>query len=74
MWVPQPASVVAVRVCRISGLRAVDGCAHVPDVDREGEPIEKSMVTTAYFRRGTEPLEYCLLHGEEDGSIRDRQF
>ncbi len=64
-WVPQPAGVVAAQVCRISGQLAAPGCEHVLVTDPDGETSERSMVTTEYFRRGTQPTELCTLHPDE---------
>jgi penicillin-binding protein 1A len=65
-WTPQPAGVVSANICRISGKLAAEGCAHVLVTDSSGETTEKSMVTTEYFRRGTEPKDVCTMHDEPD--------
>jgi hypothetical protein len=54
--------VVAVRICRVSGKLASDGCDHVQVVTESGEVQTQSMLYTEYFSRGTEPTEYCPLH------------
>jgi penicillin-binding protein 1A len=46
-WLSQPADVVAIQVCKISGLLPGPRC----------KPM------TEYFRRGTEPTHLCLAHG-----------
>jgi len=51
-WLKTPADVTSVEVCMASGLRPTAGCA------TEGQSIRYE-----YFRRGTEPGEYCELHG-----------
>jgi len=51
-WLDTPDDVVSVEVCRRSGLKPTDGCAH----DEDGVGFD-------YFRRGTEPQEWCDLHG-----------
>jgi 1A family penicillin-binding protein len=61
-WLRQPSNVIAVRVCRLSGQLPVDGCDHVEVSGPDGTAIEKSFVGTEYFRRGTEPTDYCTLH------------
>ncbi len=62
-WYPVPANVVSVRVCRMSGKLAVDGCEHVPVVTKNGDVQVRSMAYYEYFVRGTEPTETCDLHG-----------
>jgi penicillin-binding protein 1A len=44
-----PGSVVPATMCRLSGRLATDACRH-----------HAGMVYTEYFRRGTEPTEWCL--------------
>ncbi len=61
-WYPVPANVVSVRVCRMSGKLAVDGCEHVPVVAKDGEVQIRSMAYYEYFARGTEPSDACPLH------------
>jgi len=61
-WYPVPANVVSVRVCRMSGKLAVDGCEHVPVVAKDGDVQIRSMAYDEYFARGTEPTELCPLH------------
>ncbi len=61
-WYPVPANVVSVRVCRMSGKLAVDGCEHVPVVTKDGDVQVRSMAYYEYFVRGTEPTETCDLH------------
>ena len=61
-WLPQPKGVTTARICRISGDLAAPGCEHVAATDGDGEVTERSTVTTAYFRRGTEPTEFCAIH------------
>jgi 1A family penicillin-binding protein len=62
-WYAVPANVVSMRVCRMSGKLAVDGCEHVPVVTKSGDVQLRSMVYDEYFLRGTEPTETCDLHG-----------
>jgi membrane carboxypeptidase/penicillin-binding protein len=63
-WLRQPANVVGVKICRISGQLPGSGCSHVLTLDRDGEMTEQSMIATEYFKRGTEPTEQCTLHVE----------
>jgi 1A family penicillin-binding protein len=51
-WLKTPADVTSVEVCMASGLRPTAGCA-----------MEGQSVRYEYFRRGTEPQEWCELHG-----------
>jgi 1A family penicillin-binding protein len=59
-WVTRPANIVSAQVCVRSGLRPTGGC-QLATVTPEGEIVEH--VATDYFRAGTEPEEYCPLHG-----------
>jgi membrane carboxypeptidase/penicillin-binding protein len=61
-WFNPPAGVVAVQVCRASGLLPVPGCKSVPSVDANGNISYRSMIYTEYFARGKEPTETCPLH------------
>jgi membrane carboxypeptidase/penicillin-binding protein len=63
-WFTPPPGVIAVQVCRVSGLLPVPGCKSVPSVDANGNVTYKSSVYTEYFVRGKEPLETCNLHTE----------
>jgi penicillin-binding protein 1A len=62
-WFKAPRSVTSATICRISGKRATDACHYVNSVDREGYLTTGSQAYTEYFVRGTEPYEYCDLHG-----------
>jgi 1A family penicillin-binding protein len=61
-WLSQPAGIVAVEICRMSGALPTEGCRRVKTEDRDGMTTERSFVGVEYFRRGTEPLNYCELH------------
>jgi penicillin-binding protein 1A len=65
-WLRQPADVVGIKICRISGQLPAPGCSHVLAADRNGDVTEQSLVATEYFRRGTEPTEQCTLHTSDD--------
>ncbi len=52
-WLQLPEDVVSVQVCLRSGLRPTSGCAQASDTTTGFE----------YFRRGTEPEDWCPLHG-----------
>ena len=69
-WLKRPEGIVAVEVCRVTGARPTDGCRHVLTVNADGDMTERSMVGVEYFRRGTEPDEYCAAH--ENPSFFDR--
>jgi membrane peptidoglycan carboxypeptidase len=57
----RPDGIVSLQVCRVTGKRAAQGCQHVP-VETEDGVEERSMVYAEYFRRGTEPGDYCTEH------------
>lgn len=61
-WFTPPKDVVAVNVCRASGLLPSDGCYNVQSVSDTGELDVRSMVYTEYFQRGTEPRTRCPIH------------
>ncbi len=58
----RPEGLVSAQVCRITGKRAAEGCAHVPVETDDGGVEERSMVYSEYFRRGDEPYETCTEH------------
>jgi penicillin-binding protein 1A len=61
--IQQPASVVEVPICSVSGQRATQFCQqHEPDVV-SGAPRSQSTRVMEYFRKGTENLPFCSLHG-----------
>ena len=62
-WYPVPPGVVSARVCRLSGKLATPGCEHVPVVSKDGQLQIRSMAYNEYFARGTEPHDFCDLHG-----------
>jgi penicillin-binding protein 1A len=59
-WIPTPRNIVSVQVCVRSGLLPTGGCQE-GSVGADGE--FRSTVGTELFRAGTEPEEYCQLHG-----------
>ncbi len=61
-WLTRPQGLVAVEVCRVSGLRPNVGCQHVEVEDSEGNVTTRSMVYTEYFVRGQQPSDICPLH------------
>ncbi len=50
-------------ICRISGKLPVDGCRNVFSTADDGTLTVRSAVYTEYFIRGTEPIDYCPVHG-----------
>jgi membrane carboxypeptidase/penicillin-binding protein len=61
-WFTPPPGVVAVPVCRISGMLPIEGCKHVGAINAAGEVTSKNMVYTEFFARGTEPTRTCTVH------------
>jgi membrane peptidoglycan carboxypeptidase len=68
-WYRPPAGITAVNICRISGRLPVDSCRTVVTTEDDGTITMRSMVYTEYFVRGTEPYDYCPVHG--GGSFGD---
>jgi penicillin-binding protein 1A len=62
VWLKPPDGVVAVEICRMSGRRPAAGCSHVEVVNKNGDTVEKSMILTEYFAKGTEPYDECPMH------------
>jgi membrane peptidoglycan carboxypeptidase len=58
----RPSGVVGVEICRITGKRSVDGCKQVPVEAEDGSVEIRPMNFTEYFRKGTEPRDYCEEH------------
>jgi penicillin-binding protein 1A len=61
-WFTAPKGIVSATICRLSGKRPSGGCDSVHVVASDGTQSERSMVTTEYFARGTEPQDFCHLH------------
>jgi hypothetical protein len=62
-WFRPPSGVSSAHICRISGKLPVDGCRSVISTADDGTLTVKSAVYTEYFIRGTEPIDYCPVHG-----------
>ena len=62
-WFRAPATVSSANVCRLSGKIPVDGCRNVVTTADDGTLTVRSMVYTEYFVRGTEPIDFCPVHG-----------
>ncbi|MGQ0734111.1 MAG: penicillin-binding protein 1A [Acidobacteriota bacterium] len=60
-WFSPPRGIVSASICRLSGLRAVDGC-HDGQLNEDGVPERVAGVINEYFVTGTEPVESCSLH------------
>ena len=58
----RPSGLVAVEVCQDSGLLPGAACSRVHKVGDNGEEREVSTIAVEYFRRGTEPTEFCPIH------------
>ena len=58
----RPAGIVGVEICRITGKRSVKGCTTVPVEAEDGSVEIRSMAFTEYFRKGTEPQDFCQEH------------
>ena len=68
-WIKRPGGIVSAEICRESGLIPADGCYRAVVMSPDGTESEQPMVFTELFRRGTEPTEFCTLHGES-GVVR----
>jgi penicillin-binding protein 1A len=58
-----PSGITTATVCRLSGKLATKACLDVESVDRNGNASRRSQVYTEHFVAGSEPIEYCNLHG-----------
>jgi penicillin-binding protein 1A len=58
-----PRTITTARICLLSGKLAAEGCRDAVTVTDEGEIERVSHEYTEYFVEGTEPTEYCPLHG-----------
>jgi 1A family penicillin-binding protein len=65
-WLKRPPDVIGVDICRMSGLRPVEGCSHVEVLASSGDLQVRSMAYTEYFVRGTEPEGNCDLHDSKN--------
>jgi penicillin-binding protein 1A len=61
-WLKQPPGLVAVDICKDSGLLPSPACLRVHDTADDGSDRVRSHVSVEYFRRGTEPTAYCRIH------------
>jgi penicillin-binding protein 1A len=58
-----PSTVTTVNVCRLTGKLPVDGCRTAVRMADDGTLSIRSTVYTEYFVRGTEPVDFCPVHG-----------
>ena len=70
-WLQMPAGIVTANVCRMSGKLATEGCEHADVIDDKGHLVQRSMVYTEYFAKGTQPTTTCDIHASRGifGSI-----
>jgi membrane carboxypeptidase/penicillin-binding protein len=61
-WFKVPSGVVALDVCRMSGKLPAGGCDDVAISNDDGTTVNRSVIQTEYFVKGTEPTESCDLH------------
>ena len=62
-WFRAPATVTSAHVCRLTGKLPVEGCRNAIATLDDGTLTVRSTVYTEYFVRGTEPIDFCPLHG-----------
>jgi penicillin-binding protein 1A len=67
-WFKAPRTVTSATICKLSGKRATDSCRYVTTYDERGYATTGSMAYTEYFPRGSEPGDYCPLHGRYEDS------
>jgi 1A family penicillin-binding protein len=62
-WLKAPDNLTRVSICRVTGLRAGEGCDEVRmPTDDDGSYEVRSMVFGEYFVRGTAPRDTCEMH------------
>ncbi len=64
-WIKRPGGIVSAEICRESGLLPGEGCHRAYVVKADGTVTDQSVVGTEFFRRGTEPTDYCTIHGPD---------
>jgi penicillin-binding protein 1A len=62
-WLRTPPDITTATVCRLSGRLATRACLDVETVDSRGNASRRSQVYSEHFVAGSEPIEYCDLHG-----------
>ena len=68
-WFTQPTTIVTASICRLSGRLAGEGCRDAVITDRDGNLTRGSLEYTEFFVRGTEPTDYCPIHGKVHGQV-----
>ncbi|RPH64250.1 MAG: PBP1A family penicillin-binding protein [Acidobacteria bacterium] len=61
-WFKPPSGIVSMDVCRMSGKLPAGGCDDVAITNNDGTTVNRSVIQTEYFVKGTEPTESCDLH------------
>ncbi len=64
-WIKPPEDVVAIDVCRRSGLLAGPDCRHAMSIGEMGDVTYGSTAYREYFVRGREPRQICAAHAED---------
>ena len=62
-WFQPPRTITSATICRLSGRLAGEGCRDAVIIDEDGGVTRGSLAYTEYFVRGTEPEDYCPIHG-----------
>jgi membrane carboxypeptidase/penicillin-binding protein len=62
-WFSPPSNITTATICMLTGKLAREGCRDAVVVDEEGNTTRRSMEYTELFAIGTEPTEYCPIHG-----------
>ncbi len=60
--IPQPESVVEVKICSLSGQRSTPYCYETIIDSETGRPRTRSAEITEFFRKGSENLPFCPQH------------
>jgi penicillin-binding protein 2D len=68
-WFRSPGGLTSATICRLSGRLAGESCGDVEVIDSKGNRSRKSQIYTEYYVTGTEPTEYCDLHGRFHGGV-----
>ena len=68
-WFEPPSTITTAKICRLSGRLAGEGCRDAVTVGKDGTPTRGSLEYTEYFVQGTEPTDYCPIHGRGPGQL-----
>jgi len=71
--IPQPESVVEVKICSVTGQRATPYCYETVQDPTTNRPRTRSAEVKEFFRKGSESLPFCPLHSgaSEDANSGD---